>query len=87
MFFHKKEVNNESVFKDARELKVNQSKYPIKTPEEIKARIEAADADGKRSVFFANAHVLKSTVKELKAQKYRVKDRSYCGGPSFEVFW
>ena len=85
MFFRKKEVNTESIFKDARELKA--TKYPIKTPEEIKARIEAADAAGEKSVFFANAHELKSTVKELKANKYRVKDRSYCSGPSFEVFW
>ena len=85
MFFHKKEVNSESIFKDARELK--ETKYPIKTPEEIKARIEAANAAGKRSVFFANSHVLKSTVKALRAKKYKVRDRSYCGGPSFEVMW
>ena len=65
MFFRKKEVNTESIFKDASELKTNQSKYPIKTPEEIKARIEAADAAGEKSVFFAGANVLKSTVKEF----------------------
>ena len=85
MFFRKKEVNTESIFKDASELKA--TKYPIKTPEEIRARIEAANAAGKRSVFFADAQVLKSTVKELRAKKYRVKDRGYCGSPSFEVMW
>lgn len=51
MLFHKKEVNTGSVFKDASELKANQSKYPIKikTPEEIKARIEGKEISSKRS--------------------------------------
>ena len=87
MFFCKKEVNRESIFKDVSELKVNQPRYPIKTPEEIKAQIEAADNLAHRQVFFRDSYLLKSTKKELRRKGYRVKVFNYDGGPSFEISW
>ena len=46
MFFRKKEVNTQSIFEDASELKA--TKYPIKTPAEINARIEGKMVSSER---------------------------------------
>ena len=85
MFFRKKEVDTENIFPDARELSVNEPKYPIISKEEILEKIKLADKAKEREIFFAGAYCSKQTAKELRKRHYRVSANTVCGEPCFKI--